>query len=79
MIACREDEAVVIEVKSLSSLNSSSTQYLPNLAQLIEQNPGWRFELVMTNPEDVTYSLKAEGSLQEIERISLKRHLSAKI
>ena len=67
MIARREDEAVVIEVKSRSSLNSSSTQYLPNLAQAIEQHSGWRFELVMTNPEDVTYSLKAESSLKEHE------------
>ena len=67
MIAHREDDAVVIEVKSRSSLNSYSTQYLQNLAQAIEQHAGWRFELVMTNPEDVTYSLKAEGSLQEHE------------
>ena len=28
---------------------------------------GFRFELVMTNPEDFTYSVKAEGSLQENE------------
>ena len=67
MIARREDDAVVIEVISRSSLNSSSTQYLQNLAQVIEQHSGWRFELVMTNPEDVTYSVKAEGSLQENE------------
>ena len=67
MIARSEDETVVIEVKSRSSLNSSSAQYLPNLAQVIEQHAGWRFELVMTNPEDVTYSLKAESSLQANE------------
>lgn len=87
MIARREDEAVVIEVKSRSSLNSSSTQYLPNLAQVIEQHPGWRFELVMTNPEDVTYSLKAESSLQENEiksglkvaRQLLEQHLESAI
>ena len=54
MIARRKDEAVVIEVKSRSSLNSSSTQYLPNLAQVIEQHPGWRFELVIT--ECLTFS-----------------------
>lgn len=67
MIARREDETVVIEVKSRSSLNSLSAQYLPNLAQVIEQHAGWRFELVMTNPEDVTYSVKAESSLQANE------------
>lgn len=67
MIVRREDEVVVIEVKSRLSLNSSSTQYLQSLAQVIEQHPGWRFELVMTNPEEVVYSEKAEGSLQEHE------------
>lgn len=67
LIVRRQDEGVVVEVKSRSSLNLSSTQYLKNLAQTIEQRPGWRFELVMTNPEDTIYSIKAEGSLQEDE------------
>jgi uncharacterized protein YutE (UPF0331/DUF86 family) len=60
-------ESVVIVVKSRSSLNSSSTQYLRNLAQAVAENAGWRFELVMTNPEDAVYFPKAEGSLQEDE------------
>ncbi|MGL5793740.1 MAG: HEPN domain-containing protein [Waterburya sp.] len=67
MIVRRQDETVVVEVKSRSSLNSSSAQYLKNLAQAMEQRPGWRFELVMTNPDDTTYSIKAESSLQENE------------
>ncbi|MEH2083566.1 MAG: hypothetical protein V7K89_27405 [Nostoc sp.] len=67
MIVRRGEENVVIEVKSRSSFDSSSNQYLGNLAQAVERHPGWRFELVMTNPEDTTYSLKAEGSLQEHE------------
>jgi uncharacterized protein YutE (UPF0331/DUF86 family) len=78
MIARRGDEAVVIEVKSRSSLNSS-TQYLRNLAQVVEQYPGWRFELVMTNPEDAEYSQSAEGSLQEAEiesRLQVARQLT---
>ncbi|MCF2150704.1 hypothetical protein IQ276_030635 [Desmonostoc muscorum LEGE 12446] len=66
MIVRRGEENVVIEVKSRSSLNSSN-QYLRNLAQAVEKHPGWRFEFVMTNPEDIMYSLKAEGSLQEDE------------
>ncbi len=80
MIARRGDEAVVIEVKSRSSLNSSSTQFLHNLAQAVEQHSGWRFELVMTNPEETIYSPKAEGSLQESEitsRLQIARQLSA--
>ncbi len=78
MIVRRGNEAVVIEVKSRSSLNSS-TQYLRNLAQVVEQYPGWRFELVMTNPEDAAYSQSAEGSLQEPEiesRLQVARQLA---
>lgn len=78
MIVRRGNEAAVIEVKSRSSLNSS-TQYLRTLAQLVEQHPGWRFELVMTNPEDAVYSQRAEGSLQEPEiesRLQIARQLA---
>ena len=78
MIVRRGDEAVVIEVTSRSSLNSS-TQYLRNLAQVVDQHPGWRFELVMTNPEDAIYSSKAEESLQEPEiesRLQIARQLA---
>ncbi len=79
MMARRGDEAVIIEVKSRSSLNSSSTQYLRNLTQTVEQHPGWRFELVMINSEDANYSSKAERSLQkpEIEaRLQVARQLA---
>ena len=67
LLVRRQDESLVVEVKSRSSVNSSSTQYLSNLAQVIEQHPGWRFELVMINPEDVAYSIKAKASLQKNE------------
>ena len=79
MIVRRGDEAMIVEVKSRSSLNSSSSQYLRILAQAIEQHPGWRFELVMINPEDASYSPEAEGSLQtyEIEsRLPVARRLA---
>ncbi len=78
MIVRRADEAVIIEVKSRRSLNSSSRQYLQNLAQSVEQHSGWRFELVMTNPEDAAYSTKAESSLQQPEietRLQVARQL----
>jgi hypothetical protein len=80
MVVRREDEAVIIEVKSRRSLlNSSSKQYLQNLAQSVEQQPGWRLELVMANPEDATYSPKAESSLQQPEvetRLQVARQLA---
>jgi len=66
MIARREDEAVIVEVKSRRSI-SSSGEYLQNLAQSVEQHPGWRFELVLINSEDIGYSPKVEGSLQQSE------------
>lgn len=68
MIVRRGDEAVVVEVKSRSSLNSLSNQYLSSLAEVIEQHHGWRLELVISNSEDAaTYPSKAEGSLQKNE------------
>ena len=80
MIVRLGKESVVIAVKSRSSLNSSSAQYLHNLAQAVAENPGWRFELVMTNPEDAVYLPKAEGSLQEHEieaRLQVAKQLVA--
>jgi REase_AHJR-like len=79
LMAKQRNESVIVEVKSRASLNSSSTPYLQNLAQVVEQHPGWRFELVMTNPEDAIYSSKAESSLQkpEIEaRLPVARQLA---
>ncbi|QDZ38589.1 hypothetical protein FRE64_00690 [Euhalothece natronophila Z-M001] len=64
LVVRRGNEGVVIEVKSRSSLDSSSMQYLHNLAQTVEKNPGWRFKLVMRNSEEFTYSSQAESSLQ---------------
>lgn len=79
MIVRRGDEAVIIEVKSRRSLNSFPKQYLQNLAQSVEQHPGWRFELVMINSEDIAYSPDAECSLQQPEietRLQVARQLA---
>jgi uncharacterized protein YutE (UPF0331/DUF86 family) len=79
IVAIRGGESVVIEVKSRSALNSSSHQYLRNLAQLVEQQPGWRFELIITNPEDTAYSRQVEESFQQSEiesRIQVARQLA---
>jgi len=70
MIAHRGNEAVVVEVKSRSDISSSSSQYLRNLAQVIEQHSDWRFELVITNSGEHEYALKSEGSLQQHEIVS---------
>jgi len=65
LIVRQGKEAIVIEVKSRSSI--ASAQYLRDLAQVVEQHPGWRVQLVMTNPENSEYSVNIEGSLQEYE------------
>jgi hypothetical protein len=68
MIARRGDEAVVVEVKSRSLLNSLPSEYLSSLAKAIEQHQGWRLDLVMDNSEDAfLYPSKSEGSLQQQE------------
>jgi uncharacterized protein YutE (UPF0331/DUF86 family) len=78
LLARRENEAVIVVVKSHSSLDSSSAQYLSALAQVIEQHSGWRFELVIMNPEEATDFSKAEGSLKKSEiesRLQVLREL----
>ena len=66
MIAYGEKESVVVEIRSRAALKTSLKQ-LQALAKEIEITPGWRFELVMTNPEDETYSSKVERSLKQNE------------
>jgi hypothetical protein len=67
MIARSGDEAVIVEVKSRSSLNFLSKQYLRSLAQVVEEHSEWRFELIIVNPDEDEYIPKAESSLEEEE------------
>lgn len=48
MIARNKRETVVIEVKTHNSLSQS--KYLSEMATVIQNQPLWRFELVVTNP-----------------------------
>jgi len=66
MIAYGKEESVVVEIKSRTSLNTSSEQ-LRALVNEIEITPGWRLELVMINPEEETYSSNMERSLKQNE------------
>jgi len=66
LIAYGKEESVVVEIKSRTSLNTSSEQ-LRALANEIEIIPGWRLELVMINPEEETYSSNVERSLKQNE------------
>ncbi|OUL35869.1 hypothetical protein [Nostoc sp. 106C] len=79
MIAINDQENVVVEVKSKPTLTKSS--YLTPLAKAVNNQPGWRFELVVTNP---VKSAVVEGNAQILltseikERIRLVRELSGK-
>ena len=50
MLASNADEQVVVEVRSHASLTGAPE--LDALAQAIHDQPGWRFDLVVTNPRD---------------------------
>jgi hypothetical protein len=71
IIARRDDETVIIEVKSRASLAKSP--YLRELARAIEDHSGWRFELVIANPKadmpavENTHSLGMEDIENKIE------------
>lgn len=62
MMAQKGDEFVVVEVKSSAALDTSSARYMQLLAREIEQHPGWRFELSVTNSK--------EGEAEESDIIS---------
>ena len=80
MIVRRGDESVVVQINSSSSLNSSSTQYLSSLAEVLEKQHGWRLEFVMIDPDDTPIALpQSEGSLQiqDIEaRLSVAKQIT---
>ncbi len=66
MVVHRGNDNVAVEVKSRFSLTNSSS-YLRDLAEVIEQHPDWRLELVVANSEKTAYLQKAEESLQVSE------------
>jgi len=69
IIAISENDKVVIEVKTKNSLSKSKD--LESLANLIEQQEGWRFELVVTNSKQVVDMEREDSSLNEISKLLL--------
>ncbi len=67
MIVRRGEDSAVVEVKSRASLSTAASQYLQKLAQSIEQQVGWRLELVVTNLEDEVYPSQAGDPLNDAE------------
>ncbi len=67
IIAVSNDESVIIEVKSYSNLYRQSQ--MSNIAEIVEAQPRWRFELVMTNPGGNTL-ITSESRLPSINEVS---------
>jgi uncharacterized protein YutE (UPF0331/DUF86 family) len=79
MIAIGNQESVVVDVKSKPTLTKSS--YLTALAKAVNSQPGWRFELVVTNPAKssvVEENAQILPTSEIKERIQLVRELSGK-
>lgn len=64
IIAISNDDKVIIEVKSKATLPNSKE--LENMANLIKQQVGWRFELVITNSKNIEAEDREELSLNEV-------------
>lgn len=67
IIAKGTDESVIIEVKSHSNLYKSSQ--VSQIAEIVESQPGWRFDLVMVNPKGNTLT-SSESRLPNVEELS---------
>lgn len=67
LVVYREDEAVVVEVKSHAALTSPAETSLSQLAQVIQSQPGWRLELVVIDSQEDTLARNAANSLKKSE------------
>jgi hypothetical protein len=78
LLARNSAENVVVEVRSKATLAHSAPK---RMAQAVERMPGWRFELVVVNPELQT-SVPAHGETlspkQIIERLGEAKTLASK-
>lgn len=70
IVARRGDDNVVIEVKTSTTVSGSSE--VMQLARLVEDKPGWRFELVITNPRERRLIQEPE---QKLNAPQLRRRL----
>lgn len=64
IIAISNDDKVIIEVKSKTTLINSKE--LESMANLINQQAGWRFELIVTNSKNLENENQEELSLNDV-------------
>lgn len=66
MLARSAEENVIVEVRTQESL--TDTPELDAVAQALQDQPSWRFELVVTNPKDrSSFQLKDTASLNDLD------------
>jgi len=76
LIAKGPDESVVIEVKAAGTVEPERWR---DLAQAIQQEPGWRFEIVVPDPAQQTQEKNRTSSLSDAEvreRLAAADHLA---
>ena len=71
VLACGDEESVIVEVKSGAALKKADS--LKELAQTIQAHSGWRFELVVVNPEEFLFVFEDARPLGEQEIIQALR------
>ncbi|MDQ0878954.1 hypothetical protein QFZ77_007613 [Paenibacillus sp. V4I3] len=67
IIAISDKDKVVVEVKSKSTITKSSN--LEEIADVVNKQNGWRFELVVTNPSEKSSEDKQELNSSEINKL----------
>ena len=69
ILARNDEESVVIEVRTRKSLTDASR--LDAIAQVLQNRPSWRFELVVSNPHDRSaLAFKDAQSLNHLDIVS---------
>ena len=61
LVAQRDDDHVLVEVKSSESVRVSDS--LRSLADIVDKRPGWRLELIMTNRPSRKLAVEPEAPL----------------
>jgi hypothetical protein len=72
LIARNNTETVVVEIRSQTSL--VEVPQLDAVAQALHNRPGWRFELVVTNPKDQTLLRLKDERLLDRDDIGARLH-----
>lgn len=74
MIAYGDRENVVVEVKSRSTLAKS--KYMEALASIVNSQSGWRFELIVVNPDTPSLAGEDSQTLSDREILSLMHEVA---